>query len=79
MVKTFLSTLILASTTVCVGTAIAGNGDKWTCVVDGAEIKVKGKNPKAKKKACEAKGGTLEKQQASSSGGTSTPPAGGSW
>jgi hypothetical protein len=34
---------------------------KWVCMKDGAEVKVKGKNPKEKEKDCTAQGGVWEK------------------
>ena len=51
--------------------AASAGGDKWVCSKDGAEVKVKGKNAKAKQKKCEEKGGTWEKQGGDKSGGGS--------
>ncbi len=45
---------------------------KWECVKDGKHLSVKGK-PKAKKKACEAKGGTW--QEATSPPAEAAAPA----
>jgi hypothetical protein len=66
------------------GATLAGAGTSkgnWVCLVDGAPVKVKGKDAKEQKKACEAKGGSWEKQKAS---GAQTapqpePPSGGGW
>jgi hypothetical protein len=70
--------------TIGAGATLAGAGTSkggWVCMVDGAPVKVKGKGAKEQKKACEAKGGTWEKEKA---GGAQTapqpePPSGGGW
>jgi hypothetical protein len=54
--------------------AQAKEKDKWVCMKDGAEVKVKGKKPEDKEKDCTANGGTWEKaehgdKQSSGSGG----------
>lgn len=66
--------LLLLSLTLASGAAEAK--EKWVCMKDGSEVKVKGKNPKGKEKACEEKGGVWEKahheghdKQSSGSGG----------
>jgi hypothetical protein len=38
--------------------------DKWVCMKDGEEIKVKGKKPKDKQKKCTEEGGVWEKKAA---------------
>jgi len=51
--------------------ALAASGDKakWACMKDGKGVKVKGKSPKDKKKACEDQGGTWGKKGDDGAGG----------
>ena len=71
--KLFSALALLASLTL--GSALASAKDHWVCNHNGSEVKVKGKNPKAKQADCESKGGIWEKKghDKQSSGGA------GSW
>ncbi len=42
---------------------VAQAKEKWVCMKEGTEIKVKGKKPKDKEKDCTSQGGTWEKAQ----------------
>ena len=54
-----LFTLALALAPLATTTAMARD-NKWTCTKDGKDVKVKGDKADAKKKDCEAQGGTWD-------------------
>ena len=78
-----LSNLFLFMAVICAGmsaTYEAQAKDKWVCMKDGSEQKVKGKKPKDKEKDCEAKGGIWEKNHGEhDEHGKSESGNGGAW
>ncbi len=58
--KLFSALVFLASLNF--GSVVASAKDHWVCNQSGSEVKVKGKNAKAKQADCESKGGIWEKK-----------------
>lgn len=62
IMRAIFAIVVATSMTAGLTASVAEAATPWVCVKDGKDVKIKGKKPKARKKKCEAMGGTWQKR-----------------